>query len=93
MNPESVAKVIDKGAAQRGLTACFDALKTKHDAMRLIWDSEMAEKDRRFLLMAARLPTFYSTVPYDQLKADAKGAIKGAMERFTAWAQRVKSCA
>jgi hypothetical protein len=69
-------------AASQALSQIKAVLSLEHDPAGLLWNDEMALRERRIFLTAARLPETLCCRAWTDLSADTRAKIKRAMVRF-----------
>ena len=80
-------------AARLRLVECRQILGGERDPLRVVWDEQATQKDRRMLLAMAgrraRHMSAWSACAWSDLTAGDRDAIRGALRRFRAWSERV----
>lgn len=81
-------------AARLRLVECRAILGGARDSLRVVWDEQATQKDRRLLLAMAgrqaRSAAHLSGCDWAGLSVDDREAIRGGLRRFRAWSERVQ---
>lgn len=81
-------------AARLKLVECRAILGGERDTLRVVWDEQATQKDRRLLLAMAgrqeRSLAHLSGFNWAGLSVNDREAIRGGLRRFRAWAERVE---
>lgn len=68
-----------------GIAACWAILNGESDPLRAFWDLRLDYPERRFFLIAARLPEYWDWKRWDDLKQEQRNAIHIAANHFKEW--------
>lgn len=81
-------------AARLRLVECRAILGGERDSLRVVWDEQATNKDRRLLLaMAGRQDRTFANLSgrdWAGLSVDDREAIRGGLRRFRAWSEKVQ---
>lgn len=81
-------------AARLRLVECRAILGGARDPLRVVWDEQATQKDRRLLLAMAgrqeRSLGHLSGLGWSGLSVDDREAIRGGLRRFRAWSEKVQ---
>ena len=94
----SALKLVDLHAVRREIAArrlaeCWQVLAGEYDPLRVVWDEQATQKDRRQLLAMAGCVTSivgrYIAYAWCDLPGVVRTDIAGALKKYAAWAERL----
>lgn len=87
-------QAVRREIAARRLAECWQILSGEYDPLRVVWDEQATQKDRRVLLaMAGCAPSIVGrriSCAWCDLPAVLRTDIGLALRRYSAWAERLE---
>lgn len=81
-------------AAKLALVECRNVLGGERDKLRVVWDEQATQKDRRMMLAMAghakSMATHLSGRAWCDLLPETRCAIAGGLRRWRSWAERLQ---